>query len=116
MTRAAEIDHCANERRGMNCPHCNHKKPFGNFLVTVANPFKIKCTECEGYFSCGALGKGLLVLLVAIGVVAGLMWDQLAEALPPIFGSGTFTMFAIALAIGFVAELAVWAFDKPAPK
>ena len=90
----------------MKCPHCDHKIGFFRFMLTVVNPWGIRCSKCAKTYSIGRKGNLILLVSAAAATVMGLaMFNQ---PIPIIAGA--------ALGFGALIEYLIWALDEPAKK
>ena len=87
----------------MNCPHCGHKVGCIHFMLTVINPWKIRCAKCSEVYSIGKTGNRILLFGVIIAAAIGVAMAMLEL---PIWvmavGAGIF---------GAAIEAAIWAKD-----
>ncbi len=90
----------------MKCPHCGHKVSCFQFLLTVINPWKMRCPECAKAYSIGKTGN--LILLFGVIVAAGIGLGIYDKSLWLIAGAGC--------AYGALIEILIWAFDEPVKK
>ena len=90
----------------MKCPHCGHKTGCLQFMLTVMNPWKIRCPKCAKVYSIGK--KGNLILLAGVIIAAGIGIGIYDKSLLLIGGA--------ALVFGALIEYLIWALDEPVAK
>ncbi len=90
----------------MKCPHCGHKIGCFRFMLTVINPWRMRCSKCSKNYSIGK--KGNLVLLLGAVVAAGIGLAIYDKSLMVIAGAGC--------VYGALIEYLIWAIDEPVKK
>lgn len=87
----------------MKCPHCAHKQRMLKFIMTLMNPWRIRCSQCNKHHAIGRRGKGILVVGAFFGIALGFgIHDQ------PIW-----LIAVLACAYGATIEILIWAIDEP---